>query len=665
MLDLRNQTISNASDKDVEYQSSIHLSAAIASTVVLLLLQYHIRQHGYKLSRTWYRSTDCQMWVAMGSVSLFWTILVLHSALIWEDYGSTPCRESFRSWECAGRLAFTPWILNGMVFWWVLRYIFHRTSLGSRRAQNGGNRKHGLARIPRIPKPWSWRIEPLTIFIITATPTAWTAVAALKVQLYTLGMLMFATMFILLDAIQEYPYHLTMVHRYAMDDIRVPVLSPLDSGMVYILPSRKYGFDAAFCHKLEHEHRILDSIRQFVEPVDIVIGEWNLAKCRAAVRKVLTSQADKIDGHQNMIKDLAYWLYPRDDDTSTAHIWGEPGLFSSLANRWRQLWAWVTGSYIPPDEQYTECKTRPGFTLIGRDTSLALLFWEYLVFERRWQLDDEMEQNVKEGHGINADSEKKFIAFRDKVWRLRAPKYTGVGPTDNFGDFANIPACGPLCSSPTDGSLACQGELLVSGSSSLIHYQTCGSSPGWQGFLEAVSEVYRILGRDQLGKKGPRCDGNRADGGDVEMYGGHSVIAEAEAHCSILVERVIEEVDKARVRGDPILMKGSIHTTINLITSVKDYAARLWDACWAECPSTFGALYLWTTVWYIDVGNIGFHTTPLLPKGDPKNWLDDGPDYMTVWRIRWRHRWHTAILCQLVVLLPTMINSFLSLVAIV
>ena len=98
--------------------------------------------------------------------------------------------------------------------------------------------------------------------------------------------------------------------------------------------------------------------------------------------------------------------------------------------------------------------------------------------------------------------------------------------------------------------------------------------------------------------------------------------------------------------------------------SVKSYAEGLWEACWAECPSTFGALFLWTTVWYIDVGNIGFHAQPLVPQGTSLYSISDGPDYMTVWRMQWRHRWHTAILCQLVVMLPTIINGFLSMVAI-
>ncbi len=112
--------------QDVEYQKSLHLSASIASTVLLVFVQYHVSKHGYKLSRSWYRSTDHLIWLTLGVISLFWTILVVHSAAIWESYGSTPCRQNARGWECAGRLAFTPWVLDGVFCWWMIKLLSHR-----------------------------------------------------------------------------------------------------------------------------------------------------------------------------------------------------------------------------------------------------------------------------------------------------------------------------------------------------------------------------------------------------------------------------------------------------------------------------------------------------------------------------------------------------------
>lgn len=93
------------------------------------------------------------------------------------------------------------------------------------------------------------------------------------------------------------------------------------------------------------------------------------------------------------------------------------------------------------------------------------------------------------------------------------------------------------------------------------------------------------------------------------------------------------------------------------------YAGDLWERCWTAYPSTLGALCLWTTVWYIDMGNQGFHTTPLLPPdGESYDlWLDYVPCYLTSWRIRWRYVWNRSILCQLIIVLPTLINGFITL----
>lgn len=88
--------------------------------------------------------------------------------------------------------------------------------------------------------------------------------------------------------------------------------------------------------------------------------------------------------------------------------------------------------------------------------------------------------------------------------------------------------------------------------------------------------------------------------------------------------------------------------------SLENYAETLWRKCWDTDPSTFGALYLWTTVWYLDMGNDqGIQSTPLLPKRNVPNDLT----YTTNWRMRWRHTWHTAVVCQLVVIFPTILSS--------
>ncbi|KAH8651336.1 hypothetical protein BX600DRAFT_528562 [Xylariales sp. PMI_506] len=458
----------------------------------------------------------------------------------------------------------------------------------------------------------------ILVFVITAAPTAWTAIAALHVQLYTLGMLLFATIFVLVHAMFESPYHLAKVHRHAMDDIRIPLLSPLSSGMVYILPSRNFGFDAAFCQNIEDEQRILAANRQFFDPADVIRENWTLEKCRASAYKIITAQIEKIEYHPHMINDLGYWLYQRNSGDSRSTPPTQHSRASWKPNWLKSLKDTITGSYSLPHEASSRCKTRDGFTIIGRDVALSLLLWECLVFEWRWQLTEDI----------------KKIA--DNVWLLRTPKHTGVGLTDTFAASGNIPL-------PT----------------ALNKNRTKGSAPKLEGFLEAVSEVYRLIGQPQStdnGSMGQRTSGNE---GDLEM-----ATSRQDEAGKLTVKNLIRRLEEARIQGAPILKCNSIIKTLNPLVSVEDYAGELWEACWAEFPSTFGALYLWTTVWYIDNGNVGFHTTPLIPQVNPEDWICDGSNYMTAWRIRWRHRWHAAVWCQLLVLLPTMINGFLSMVGI-
>jgi len=118
--------VEDPEESDGDFKKSVHLSTALAGMVLLLFLQVHIRSHGYRLGRAFWTSSDNLMWVGMGVVSGLWTLLVFLSAWEWEHQGTTPCRTDPAGWKCAGRLAFVPWILDGVFWWWVLRYLWHR-----------------------------------------------------------------------------------------------------------------------------------------------------------------------------------------------------------------------------------------------------------------------------------------------------------------------------------------------------------------------------------------------------------------------------------------------------------------------------------------------------------------------------------------------------------
>ena len=89
------------------------LASPFAGMVLLLCFELHIRQQSDKLSRAWCKSTNDWTWIGMGVVSTVWTSIIFVSAWAWEEDHSNLCREDLRLAECAGRLAFAPWILVG------------------------------------------------------------------------------------------------------------------------------------------------------------------------------------------------------------------------------------------------------------------------------------------------------------------------------------------------------------------------------------------------------------------------------------------------------------------------------------------------------------------------------------------------------------------------
>lgn len=684
---------------DVDFQKSVHLSVALAGMVLLLCFELHIRQQGYKLSRAWFKSTDDWMWIGMGVVSIVWTSTIFVSAWLWEENDSNPCRQDFRSAHCAGRLAFAPWILVGVFLWWLLRAFGHvcwrswnRKHSPNKDSFVGPNRsldhhhhterknRGRLARF-RTTKVWYNFFEPLLVFILISGPVGWTTAGAFRSHLYTLGFLSAAALVFLGYALLDFKYHLILPHHYAMDDIRCALLTPLEKGIVYVLPSRGYGFDAVYCPRLESEQAVLEPARPWCEPLDIIKDDhnnkWTIGKCRAALRKVILARTQQVECDKKITTDLAYWLYwyrrdakptPRDTTVPTApnnqtpppkavepeegpktklleqitgkvlnlkwqervlillyrlryHLSEQAALEKFADRRFPTLPSRGCNQRFHGDlatddlahkgsvnDTIATTKTptpeeRDFLPLLGRDVVMALVQWEYLVFEWRWTLLPDM---------------------RSQIWRLRAPTYSGPGFTDQLP----LPDPGP------DGP-------------------TMGAAMGKKGLLEAAGEVYRLLEGGNPATYKDKCQGKAVS----EPKDLKAAVEEGRAE----VDRVLGSM-KERAGH---LFRESVARPFDGCESdftLDDYAGQVWDKCWAECYSTFGALYLWLTVWYIDMGNRGFHTMPLVPAGPAADWEFDGADYMSVWRMHWRHTWHVAIICQLVIMLPTIISTFFAII---
>src|SRR6478609_3061567 len=118
---------------ELEFRNTFHLSTAICGSVLLLFWQYFVRHSGYTLSRRWWHSTDDVMWILMGLISISWTAIIPVSALYWDHCASIGIEVIFRGWngyEFWGRLAFSPWILDGVFVWWAIRRIIQMFSIG-------------------------------------------------------------------------------------------------------------------------------------------------------------------------------------------------------------------------------------------------------------------------------------------------------------------------------------------------------------------------------------------------------------------------------------------------------------------------------------------------------------------------------------------------------
>ncbi|KAH8780821.1 hypothetical protein BGZ57DRAFT_853444 [Hyaloscypha finlandica] len=99
--------------------------------------------------------------------------------------------------------------------------------------------------------------------------------------------------------------------------------------------------------------------------------------------------------------------------------------------------------------------------------------------------------------------------------------------------------------------------------------EVIGGEMGLEGFKQAVLYVYKIL-------EPPGLDQSKFE----------SLLYPAEKMGQSLLSSRVSAV-----------------TGITAI-SMDDYVGQLWDHCWKSDPSTFGALYLRTAAWYIDLGTL-------------------------------------------------------------
>jgi hypothetical protein len=88
-------------------------------------------------------------------------------------------------------------------------------------------------------------------------------------------------------------------------------------------------------------------------------------------------------------------------------------------------------------------------------------------------------------------------------------------------------------------------------------------------------------------------------------------------------------------------------------TSIDAYVSELWDLCCEHSESTFTALYMFATVWFIEVGNVnGFHIFPLRCKNRNGD--------LVSFQIVWRQALYSGVVAQLIAMSSVLFAAFVA-----
>lgn len=143
-------------------------------------------------------------------------------------------------------------------------------------------------------------------------------------------------------------------------------------------------------------------------------------------------------------------------------------------------------------------------------------------------------------------------------------------------------------------------------SASLAGSECVGFKPGLEGYQEAVEYVYKLFD---------------------------------------------EPLDQAAIQFQCDPPKYSSALCKSLI-SIEEYVTELWDVSCKHSESTFTALYMFTLVWFMEVGACnGFHIFPLRCKNRQGDLVSQ--------QIVWRQAWYCGVVCQLLSLSPFLFAGFI------
>jgi len=633
-------------ESETEFQRSIHLSTSLACLVLFIFILFHVRTSGYQLSSRFWDSTDCRIWVTTLVVSVFWTTFVFMTGFIWDD---APCR-AHHLWPCLGRAAFAPWILLVSSIWWFFSYLYYRF--------------YEVQRAP-IPKkspgysepsrhPWPNRVNPILSAVVVLCVLIAVAIGAWMSRFQTLAMLSIAASVIYLHAIRHDDYHLDRPHRSRLDDVRIPLWSPFNHCLVYILPTEDQGLEARLTQKIESEHECLDARQKYLSPLNSDTGarDWSLKACRFAMRQIVLHRIRNLnlDCQEKQFQTLASWLYRPGETNPSILRMPLHDQARILDPWWAEPWQWIIEICSPIRLLYLAGQT-------NLDEAPMPLFDHARVAIPWW---------IKSKHWIHKIYSQAF-------WFNRLNENGGdTSPKTSESEPKKwIPASEWMLDTSKVGR-----EVVMA----LLHWETLVFERRWDLPNHLMGDVWKLRSRaystaldsgynnwPSVPPKGAPEDREGRQGLKDAVSYALQVLHQKDDPGQILLDDPLYRLATNPTGSNFGVPKTSVidkegaddrTKIIGEIANREAYINDIWNASWAAENSTFGALYLFLEVLYLDLVNIkGLHIAPLQPI--------DGAHYCTEWRLKWRHVWQSSIVCQLVIMLPTIVNSFFAVGALV
>ena len=257
----------------------------IALMLILGLIHRSLLTRGFMLRRS-VLSTDTILMGVLVFIVNAWTIIVTLPG-----YGPSP-----------GILA-VPWI--ALPFWWL--YVWFVASVHSRCI--------ATTRIWQMVcsnGPFSWResLNPYCLLalysnlLVTQVPCSFILVIEGKLIQGILGIA--CCLLVFCSALPQNAY-VSAPHMYGGNVLRIALPTSHIEGTVYILPSRKRGFEAVWLPKVRSDHRQADA-EMMALLASMRTGSYSLAEPLKRPRSTMSQFNERVILNAQKVNDLAEWL---------------------------------------------------------------------------------------------------------------------------------------------------------------------------------------------------------------------------------------------------------------------------------------------------------------------------------------------------------------------